>query len=209
MRLILGMIIFVMLSVTAGAAAASCEGRLPANHQRAINPNHPDMAVFSASVRYFTNVERCRRGLSPLQADSALLQAATVHGKNMARARNMSHTLNVTGARTLKDRFRKAGVDMRAGGENISQNFLFAIVGRSISTATRGNCQFTYADNGQAVPQHSYSSLAQAVVKTWMSSAGHKQNLLNQRFDRMESAFGFAPDTATCGQIYASQNFAG
>lgn len=209
MRLYVGLLVLVLLGFTTSTAMAACEGSLPANSGRAINPNNPDLATFSASVRYYTNVERCRRGLNAVQGDPALFQAALGHSIYMARARNLSHTSNVSGARTMSDRMRKAGVSKRTAGENIGQNFLFAIVGRNISSATSGACKFTYADTGQPVPQHSYSSLAQAFVSTWMASSGHRDNLLNRRFDRMEAAFGFAPDAATCGQVYASQNFAG
>lgn len=209
MRHFVGLLVFITLNLTANAAFAACEGNLPASHNQAVSTKNPDLDTFSASVRYFTNIERCRRGLTPVQSDPTLFQAALGHSDYMARTRNLSHTSNVSGARTMSDRMRKAGVRNRTAAENIGQNFLFAIVGRSISTTTRGACKFTYADTGQPVPQHSYSSLAQAFVASWMASSGHKTNLLNKRFDRMEAAFGFASDAATCGQIYASQNFAG
>lgn len=199
----------IILLFSASAAFAACEGRLPSGAQRAINPNSLSLTTFSASVRYYANTERCARGLPPLKADPALFKAATVHSTFMARAQNLTHKSNVNGYRNLKERMRSSNVSMRTAGENIGQNFLFVLGGKSISLATRGRCKFTYADTGAAVPQHSYASLANELVHSWLSSSQHRKNLLNRRFNRMEASFGFTPDEATCGFIYASQNFAG
>lgn len=198
---------FALLSGT--AAYAACEGNLPRGHQDYINPKSPDLAAFSASVRYFANIERCRVGLPALDADPGLLNAATVHSAYMAGARNLSHKSNVRGYRSLKERMRTSNVSMRAAGENIGQNFLYALGGKTISLASRGPCQFTYADSGAKVPHHTYSSLAREMVTSWIASPNHYSNLVNRKFSRMEASFGFAADESTCGWIYASQNFAG
>jgi uncharacterized protein YkwD len=199
----------IALLFSATTAFAACEGRLPSGAQRAINPNSPNLETFSASVRYYANIERCKRGLTPFSADSGLLNAATVHSNYMADARSLSHKSNVRGYRSLKERMRSSNVSMRIAGENIGQNFLYVLGGKNISLASRGRCQFTYSDTGAAVPQHSYASLASELVRSWMVSSQHRKNLTNRRFNRMEASFGFTPDESTCGYIYVSQNFAG
>lgn len=209
MKHALRLIFTITILFTATAAFAACEGRLPAGHQTAINPSSPNLEVFSASVRYFTNIERCKRKLPPFKADSGLLNAATVHSDFMADTRSLSHKSNVQGYRNLKERMRSSRVSMRTAGENIGQNFIYALGGRNISLATRGKCKFTYSDTGGAVPQHSYSSLAKELVASWVASPQHLKNLTNRKFTRMEASFGVAPDDSTCGWIYASQNFAG
>lgn len=209
MRRFVFAVIVSVSSLFGSAALAGCEGSLPGGVNQAINPNNPNSALFSVAVRYYTNVERCRRGLSPVGGDGALLSAAVAHSVNMARANNMSHTLNVRGQRTLSERMRSFTVSQRIAAENIAQNFLFAIVGRPISTSRSGQCGFTYADNGQPVPQHSYNSLAAAQVAGWMASPKHRDNIMNRRVTRMEAGLGYAPDGQTCGRVYVSQNFAG
>ena len=199
----------IALLFTATTAFAACEGRLPSGAQNAINPNRPSLTTFSESVRYYANIERCKRGLDPFTGDSGLLNAATVHSNYMASAQNLSHKSNVRGYRNLKERMRTSNVSMRTAGENIGQNFLYVLGGKSISLASRGRCQFTYSDTGAAVPQHSYASLANELVRSWMVSPLHRDNLTNRRFTRMEASFGYTPDDSTCGFIYASQNFAG
>jgi uncharacterized protein YkwD len=209
MKHALRLLFTIALLFSATAAFAACEGRLPSGAQRAINPNSPNLETFSATVRYYANVERCKRRLTPFDADPGLMKAATVHSTYMASARNLSHKSNVRGYRNLKERMRSSNVSMRTAGENIGQNFLYALGGKSISLASRGRCKFTYADTGAAVPQHSYASLASELVRSWMASSQHRSNLTNRRFDRMEASFGFRADDSTCGFIYASQNFAG
>lgn len=209
MKHALRLVFTIFLVFSANVAFAACEGRLPSGAQRAINPNSPNLEIFSETVRYYANIERCKRGLKPLQGDPGLLNAATVHSTYMARARNLTHKSNVRGYRNLKERMHSSNVSMRTAGENIGQNFLYVLGGKSISLASRGRCKFTYSDTGAAVPQHSYASLASELVRSWLASSQHRKNLMNRRFTRMEASFGFTPDEATCGYIYASQNFAG
>ncbi len=209
MRPLFGLVLLMIITITATSVSAGCAGSLPANHRKAVGSNRVDYATFSATVRYYVNVERCRRSLSPLVADPNLLKAAIAHSQFMAKANNMTHTSSVRGQRTLRDRMHTFSVNQRVAAENIAQNFVFSLVGRSISISMRGPCQFTYADNGQPVPQHSYASLAQHQVANWMASSKHHANLMNRRFTRMETAYGFAPDQATCGRVYLAQDFAG
>ena len=209
MKHALRLLFTIALLFSATAAFAACEGRLPSGAQRAINPNSPNLGTFSATVRYYANIERCKRGLTPFAADAGLLNAATVHSEYMADAQSLSHKSNVRGYRNLKERMRSSNVSMRTAGENIGQNFLYVLGGKNISLASRGRCKFTYSDTGADVPQHSYASLASELVRSWMASSQHRKNLTNRRFDRMEASFGFRADDFTCGYIYASQNFAG
>ncbi len=211
MKTFAALLLFLVFSGFAGTAVAGsgCEGTLPAAASRAIDTKRPDMALFSAAVRYYSNIERCKRGLAPLAADPQLLSAALGQSLFMARTDTMTHTSTQRGMRTLQERMRTARVSMRTAAENIAQNFVFAIGGRSISTVTHGACGFTYADTGQPVPAHSYASLAQEQVAGWMASPAHRKNLMNRRFNRMEAALAYTPDEATCGRIYMAQNFAG
>ncbi|MGE4611539.1 MAG: CAP domain-containing protein [Paracoccaceae bacterium] len=209
MRHTLRLLLTISALFVAGAAFAACEGQLPAKAQQAINASNPDLANFSTSVRYYMNIERCKRGITPFSADTRLMKAATVHSNYMAGARSLTHNSNVQGYRNLNERMHSANVTMHTAGENIGQNFLFVLGGKEISTFTRGKCKFTYTNSVTDVPQHSYGSLAHELVQSWLASAQHRKNMLNRQFTRMEASFGFAQDDTTCGYIFASQNFAG
>ena len=197
-----------LAGIASGANAACSPGALPAEANRVINTGRPDTALFDAAVRYYANVQRCKNGRAPFAADPNLLDAAVAHSKYMAKANNMTHESTQRGMRTLGDRMHKFQVAMRTAGENIAQNFVYALTGRPISAKTRGRCKFTYA-NGQPVPAHSYASLAQEQVANWMASPKHHKNLMNKRFNRIATGLAYAPDNQTCGRIYMAQDFAG
>ncbi len=208
MRIPLYAALVAFVSIIGSTATAGCEGSLPAGVQNAVNPNNPNDAIFSAAVRYYTNVERCRRGLSPLAGDNSLFRATVAHSDNMARTNTMSHTLNIRGQRTMVDRLRSFSVSYRTAAENIAQEFLLLMDGRSFIPSAN-SCQLVYADTRQPIPQHSYQSLAQSVVNRWMVSSGHRNNILNRRMNRMEASASFVRTQNTCGLFFVSQNFAG
>jgi uncharacterized protein YkwD len=188
---------------------AGCGGGLPAGANSRISAGNPDQAVFSATVAYYMNAERCRRGLQPLGADGALLTMAAGHSRNMARDERFSHQSGRSGWQTLSQRLRSAGVRASTAGENIAMEKLYAVLGRPISIKGSGNCAtLTYAD-GQPVPAHSYKSMARQVVARLMASSKHRANILNPRFER--GAAGLAVDAGgtMCGDVYVTQTFAG
>ncbi len=208
MQRIMFAVAVLLLSALGSMTSAGCEGSLPGGVNQAVNPNNPNQALFSAAVRYYTNVERCRRGLSPLTGDGNLLRAATAHATNMARTNTMSHTLNIRGQRSMSDRMRTFSVSYRIAAENIAQEFYLVMNGRQF-IPSGSSCRLVYADTRQPIPAHSYNSLAASVVARWMASSGHRNNILNGRISRMEASAAFVPSSSTCGLFMISQNFAG
>lgn len=195
------------LGMASMAAAQSCPAQRPTgNINRAIDARPVNQALFASLVLYHTNVERCRRGLRPLQMTNGVQRSATILAEGMARDRNYSHTLNRPGVRTLSDRLHYSGEPFRRGGENIALNFFFVLNGRSY---IGGGCNFRYQSTGQPVPRHTYASMAQELMASWMASPGHRQNIMNRGFTRMGAAIGLDPRGQLCGQVYAAQAFAG
>lgn len=204
-KLVLGAAL--LAAVPTLSQAAGCSGGLPGQASQHVNSAQPSQAVFNAAVLHYLNVERCQRGLSPLQPDAGLLNAAAGHSRNMAKDRNFSHQSRHAGMRDLPQRLKGAGVSFNAAGENIAMEKLYVLLGRPISAKMAGKCQFTYT-NGQAVPMHSYASLAQEVVQRLMASPKHRANILNARFQRAGSGLGVDPAGPACGDIYITQDFA-
>ncbi len=197
------------LTTTPVFAAQPCAGALPPGALRAIDTAAPDMAVFSASVRFYTNIERCSRGLAPLVGDPQLLGAAIAQSGYMAQVNVMTHESTRAGMRTLRDRMNIFRVARRLAAENIAQNFVYVLGGRARLLNTAGPCQFVYADTREPVLRHSYASLAQEQVAAWIASPGHYRNIMMQALSRMEAALAYAPDPDSCGRFYISQDFAG
>ena len=107
----------------------------------------------------------------------------------------------------MAQRLKNAGVRAATAGENIAMDKLFALIGRPISAKSSGKCQFFYV-GGDPVPMHSYNSLAKQVVARFMASSKHRANILNARFVRGATGMGIDQGSATCGDIYITQDFA-
>lgn len=200
-------IIFLLALVSTTAQAACTPALQGTAYDRAINTAPVDQNLFNSAVLYYTNEIRCRRGLSILQSTRDVLGAATTQATNMAQTRIYDHNLPVRGARNLRERMRAQTSDFRAAGENIAKNFVYVLNGRPYIPAD--NCAFRYLGNRQPVPLHTYRSLAQELVSSWESSPGHLVNIVNRRYTRMGAAFGLDLQGQLCGEIYATQVFAG
>lgn len=102
-----------------------------------------------------TNEVRRRQGMSPLTWETSLQNIARAHSADMLRRNYFSH-LSPDG-RTPQERIRSTyPFPLSSTGENI-----WSGTGHDPGNTTR---------------------LARLIVNNWMSSAGHRQNLLNPQF---------------------------
>lgn len=203
---------FVFLTFAALLVSTSARAACPAplsgsGYDRRINSGSINQDLFNRAVLYYTNKIRCDRGLPLFSSTRDVLGAANTQARNMTRTRTYSHDINVSGARNLRERMRAQSRDFRTAGENIAKNFVYVLNGRPYLPAD--NCAFRYVSNRAPVPIHTYRSLAQELVRSWETSRGHLANIVNRRYTRMGAAFGIDRRGQLCGEIYASQVFAG
>jgi uncharacterized YkwD family protein/spore coat assembly protein SafA len=104
------------------------------------------VADFESEVIRLVNIERSKRGLSPLVADWQLSRVARYKSQDMHDNRYFSHNSPVYG--TPFEMMHSFGISYRSAGENIAK--------------------------GQRTPV--------TVVNAWMSSSGHRANILNASF---------------------------
>ena len=126
------------------------------------------------------NQERTDRGLSPLSRYSKLENMARLHSQHMYNQGYMSHTSEVPGYENLSDRAAKAGV---TGWSHLGEN-----VGHVSDPSG-------YYSDAQ--------TLADAIMKAWMESSGHRDNILHDSFTHI-GVGGFGGN----GEYYFTQNFA-
>ncbi|MBL1434659.1 MAG: hypothetical protein COB08_000460 [Rhodobacteraceae bacterium] len=199
-------VFFVLFSAV--LAQAACPAPLQGSaYDRQINSGSINQDLFNRAVLYYTNKIRCRRGLPLFNSTRDVIGAANTQARNMTRTRTYSHNLNVAGARDLRERMRAQTRNFRSAGENIAKNFVYILNGRPYIPAE--NCAFRYLATRQPVPIHTYRSLAQELVKSWETSRDHLTNIINRRYTRMGAAFGIDRRGQLCGEVYASQVFAG
>ena len=81
MQKLIGVLVATILSlgVAQTAFAQSCPAQRPSgNLNRAIDARPVDQVLFAQLVLYYTNVERCRRGLRAVQLSNGTQRAATI-----------------------------------------------------------------------------------------------------------------------------------
>lgn len=198
----------LLFALSAGADACSrsvsqqaAETVVPAGR---INQNLLDDAI-----RVEVNYHRCRAGLSPVSdAGNGMARQAEKHSQWMARTQQLTHRSTIAGAATLRQRVKNAGIRFRTGSENIGMVHRYRIDNRRFRILSSDSCQFASYE-GEALPAHSYASLARHVVGLWMDSPGHRKNILDHRVRKVSTAVAFDPNAQYCGRFWLTQNFVG
>ena len=187
--------------------AQACSRRTVAGSDKLIMPERRiNESLLDAAVRVEVNYYRCRAGLRPVRSDAGLRKLAKGHSKWMARASNMSHTSTVSGRRTLGDRLKRSGIRWKAAAENIGMVHRFQLETQRFY-GDSGSCQFTNS-SGYKIQPHSYQSLARYIVGLWMSSPGHKHNIMDRRMTKVGTAIALDRKAQFCGAYYITQDFA-
>lgn len=132
-------------------------------------------AAIERAVHAETNHRRANHGLAPLAYSDHLQAIALQHSRDMAQRDFFDHA--TPDGDEAVDRYRQFGHDERSCGENLAR---------------------VYPDRA-ASPE----AAAREVVGEWMDSPGHRENLLEERFERE----GIGIYLGDGGAIYATQNF--
>ena len=180
---------------------------IPQRLNQPVALDRPDQTLFNEAVLIYSNQVRHEHGRAPLTADPGLWRAAVDHARNMARLRTHSHVLPVRGQRDLSQRMNRQSLQFRLVAENIAMDKVYRLLGRPISMKHNG-CSFVYGDTKEAVPVHTYASLAREVVLRWLASPKHRASLLNAKYQRLGAGVGVDAAGPACGDFYLVQDFA-
>jgi uncharacterized protein YkwD len=166
--------------------------------ERSVGIAKPDIDISSLEMEIHTGINQQRRsnGLPPLSYDSTLASIARKHSEDMARNHYFSHN-NLQGldpsGRATRDGYscyKDYGSYYTTGlAENIMQNNLYDSV--------------TYY-NG--IPRYDWNSdeeIARSTVNGWMTSPGHRQNILTSTYDRE----GIGAAIASDDKVYITEDF--
>lgn len=145
--LILAVLLVVLATPVMGDRA---RGKEPQGQE--LSPEQ--VAAIESSIRRYTNEERQRRHLEPLQPSPALAFLARRQSEHMCRAKKLKHESKdfPKGWQLFAQRLKIVGVG--GGGENIA-----------FRTVTASPKQW-----------------AKEVVRGWMKSPGHRRNILRSEF---------------------------
>lgn len=211
MRVTVFAMLLAAVSVVSATGAEACSRSVSAKATKTVVPNLKiDQKLLSAAVRAETNFHRCRAGLSKLkEAPKGMAKQSLIHTKWMADTHNLKHKNNIRGSKSLQQRVKSAGVrKVRAGAENIGMVHRFQIDNKHFKIVNSSSCQFSTWE-GQALPAHTYATLARHIVDLWMNSPGHRKNILNKSVNQVTTAVAFDPKSDYCGRYWLTQAFIG
>ena len=139
----------------------------------------------AAALLAETNRIRREHGRPPLRPARELDAAADDHAALMVMVTGLSHLSPIRGQRTPGDRVRRHGFDAAMLAENIAA--------------------YPIGD-GQAPP--SAAEIAAVLVEQWVSSPGHRANLLSPHFTQLGGAVRVARVLGRAWYAYGVQLFA-
>ena len=155
-----------------------------------------DASRLEKRIHTLINLERKKAGLPTLAWNQTLQRVARNYSRDMATRHFFSHT--DPEGRNFTERYRRGGFTCaiktsknttQLGGENIASNNLYsAISWRNGRTTTSWNTE---------------QQIAAAVVRQWMSSPGHRRNILTRHFWREGIGVAIGKD----GKVLVTQNF--
>ncbi|HYQ48361.1 MAG TPA: CAP domain-containing protein [Thermodesulfovibrionales bacterium] len=141
------------------------------------------------------NLERKKKGLSALVWNERLNRIARTYSRDMVERKFFSH--NDPEGRSFIDRYREGGFECKLrngneiclGAENIAQDNTY----RSV----------TYVSGNPSYDWNSEDAIAVSVVKRWMQSRGHRENILTPYFKCQGIGIAISDD----GKVFVTQNF--
>lgn len=143
--------------------------------------------LLQAAIFFVTNEERKKAKLHPFEFQPQVENVASEHANDMVKYGFYSHTSKIRIKRTVQDRFHLEGLNPKYYGENICSTYgLKYEMGRKVNPPyPTGEFTYAYTSRREKIPPHTYLSFAKEVVRLWMNSPGHRQNILNPQFTKL------------------------
>jgi uncharacterized protein YkwD len=171
---------------------------LPAANEE-INLSTIDYDLLNASIFYATNKQRKKYNKPVFTFFPLLRDAAVVQSSQMVKLNFFDHVNEKNPKlKTLKDRLESVGGSGKyvAAGENISEYFLMDYKPEEffrVEKVGNKNVYYNSKTNKQIRP-HTYVSFGESIVEDWMTSPGHRANILDDRFTHLG-----------CGTLYSTK----
>lgn len=154
-----------------------------------------DITQLEKKIHDLVNKERAKRGLSVLSWNEGLHKVARKYSQDMVERNFFSH--NGPDGSSFYDRYKTEGIECRIrvgdttslGAENIAQDNLYS--------------SHFYKDGERFFNWNTEGEIAESVVKRWMSSKGHRANILTPYFKQQGIGVAFSDD----GKVYVTENF--
>jgi uncharacterized protein YkwD len=177
-----------------------------------------DYHLLNAAVFYYTNKFRESRHLTAFVFSPQLRNAAEFHSIDMVNHRFYAHiNPKLPSMRNPSLRVHYFKFQSETVGENIAQQFLLDYKSgegfNAQGTGDQLNYHFTDGKkNGSVMPPLTYGSFADQIVKQWIASPPHRDNMLDKSYTYMGCGIFASRFSMTKNGIpyaYGTQDFGG
>lgn len=192
--------VLLMIVLCMGCLAEGREREPRSSQSGRVSQNEMQRPAISVSrleqkIHSLINAERKKRGLSALEWSYSLNRIARRYSQDMAERNFFSHT--DPEGKCFMDRYKEEGFTCRLrvgnttclGAENIAQDNLY----RSI----------LYRNGIPSYDWNTEDEIAASIVKGWMNSKAHRENILTPYFKHQGIGLSISDD----GKVYVTQNF--
>jgi uncharacterized protein YkwD len=146
-----------------------------------------DVARIRTAIFHETNAVRRELGLKPFQPLALLDEAADLQASSNALNQSASHFNIIRAWATPYERVKSLGLKPSLVSENAALLPLINIdpANGHIERTTSGGTTIINQATRDAPLPHTYASFAQAIVRAWMNSPGHRANIVHPEFRYM------------------------
>lgn len=193
---VLGFTMLFIPSVGSAARDVPSKARNTASTSRSDGKKHNvDIERLEKKIHDLINAERKKKGLLALSWNERLNRIARSYSRDMVKRRFFSH--DDPDGRSFIDRYKAGGFVCKLrngnetclGAENIAQDNLYSSV--------------VYRSGVPSYDWNSEDKIAASVVKGWMQSRGHRENILTAYFKRQGIGIALSDD----GKVFVTENF--
>ena len=157
-----------------------------------IDARNPNNALIDAALFHLTNEQRLIHNLPKFQYSYSLHKATNEHSEAMINQDFYSHENPYSPAnRKMTDRIFLYTREFKEMAENIAQHdVLGGNDNKYCFQIPTGNQDYVFVDceTKKILPMRTYLDLAGSVVKGWMNSPHHRENILNPRLKSLACA---------------------
>lgn len=178
--------------------------------QDTLNWEEVDYSLLNAAVFFLTNKARETNRRKLLTFSPLLRNVADYHSEQMAQYEFVDHYNRSNAAySTPEKRGKRFKVEVIA--ENVASSFLYDYKsGTNFYRASKGEAFDFYDDDNHPILPHTYLGFATQIVNDWMSSKGHRSNILHPGLRTLGCAIRVGKNDMAEGMIpmgYGTQNF--
>lgn len=164
-----------------------------------------DVTLLEWAIFEATNEHRERLGLSRVDFEPRLHEAARAHSREMVALDYFDHQSPVADRSTVQKRLQLVGIHKGVGGENIAIHPVQKRMDVVFNARRKEERSSRYAWRNLGLP-YSYKEFAAELLERWLNSPPHRENILNPYFQFLGVGCALA-EYQQLDVIYVTQNF--